>query len=75
MRGCAVLLVLINLPGRSLKESTTLWIRLIEALMMSSISLIYAFIAVPLDDCSVSLDMSASYLTLHPEETVKGLIL
>lgn len=57
------------------KESTTLSIGLMEALMTSSISLIYAFITVPLDDCSVSLDMSASYLTLHPEKTVKGLIL
>lgn len=40
--------------------------------MIISISLIYAFITL---DCSVSLDMSVSYLTLHPEETVKGLIL
>lgn len=70
-----VLLSLINLSGWSPKESTALWNSLMAALMMSSISLIYAFIALPLDDCTVSLDMSASYLTLHPEETVKGLIL
>lgn len=72
---CGVLWVLINHPCWSPKESAALSIRLIEALMTSSISLIYAFITLPLDDCSVSLDMSASYLTLRPKETVKGLIL